>query len=110
MASKASTWKSAKNFFELPANITGYSLKKHALKRWIYDNDRTQPFVARHMSLPVDEFKRRLCERGQFNRQQLWQLIKLMGAAAAFDVIYFPTKEEKRRVYSQVFAVSETGA
>lgn len=104
MVSKASTSRSATNCIEPPEPVTGYSLKKHTLKTWIYANNHTQPYVARRMNISTDEFKRKLNDHGLFNEQQLRRLIRFMGAEAAFDVIYFPTKEEKRKVHKAAIA------
>lgn len=81
----------------------GYGLKKKLLKRWIYKNDLTQPYVARKMKMPVEEFKQTLKDRGTFNAEQLKALVWLMGAWEAFKVLYFPSKRQRRRVYREVF-------
>lgn len=81
----------------------GYSLKKYALKKWIYDNDRTQPYVAKTMGLAPDEFKRKLREREKFDKDQIKRLVYLMGAEAAFGVLYFPSNRKRKRVWWQVF-------
>lgn len=83
--------------------VNGYSLKRQKMKRWIYEHNHTQPYVARKLNLTVEEFKRKLREREHFNKEQLRCLIYLVGAENAFNIIYFPTMEEKRRVYQQAF-------
>lgn len=107
MDSKQSTLNSATNFTKPIFPADGYPLKKYPLKRWIYDNHFSQPFVARMLELSPDEFKRRLRKREKFNRNEIWELIKLMGAEEAFDVIYFPTKGIRRRVWWEVFGKYE---
>ncbi len=86
-----------------PNTRKGYGLKKKLLKRWIYKNDLTQPYVARKMNMPVEEFKQTLKDRGTFNAEQLKALVRLMGAWEAFKVLYFPSKRQRRRVYREVF-------
>ena len=81
----------------------GYSLKKKKLKQWIYRNKLTQPYVARTMCMSVYEFKGKLKDNEPFNREQLKNLIYLMGARNAFRVIHFHSPEQRRRVYRQVF-------
>ena len=81
----------------------GYSLKKRPLLNWIYGNKLTQPFVAKRIHMSPNEFKRRIREQIPFNQKQIRDLIYFMGAEAAFNVLYFPTNEEKKRVYREVF-------
>jgi len=81
----------------------GYSLKKYLLKKWIYANRLTQPYVAWKMHLSTYEFKRRLREREKFNREEITALVRLMDAEDAFEVIYFPTMKIRRRVWHEVF-------
>ncbi len=102
MDSKQSTFKSAANCTDVPL---GYSLKKQSLKKWIYENKLTQPYVAKRLNLAPEVFKAKLTERSLFNRAELSALIRLMGAKEAFKVIYFPVMEEKRRVFDEVFVV-----
>lgn len=83
--------------------VDGYSLKKYLLKKWIYENDHTQPYVARKMGLEPDEFKRKLREREKFNRDQIKSLVYLMGAEAAFNVLYFPSNRKRRKIWWEVF-------
>lgn len=85
------------------SSITGLSLKKRALKRWIYEHNFTQPYVAKRLQMSADEFKSMLTDRELFSQGQIRDLIYLMGAEAAFNVLYFPSLEEKRRVYREAF-------
>lgn len=103
MDSKQSTLNWATNSTKPIFPADGYPLKKYPLKRWIYDNHFSQPFMARVMQLPPDEFKRKLREKEKFNRKQIWELIKLMHAEDAFQVIYFPTMEIREMVWQEVF-------
>ena len=81
----------------------GYPLKKYTLKKWIYGNGYTQPYIARKMNLLPEEFKRKLREREKFNEKQIRSLVKIMDAESAFRVIYFPTKKIRRKVWREVF-------
>lgn len=103
MDSKQSTLNWAANSTKPIVPADGYPLKKYPLKRWIYDNHFSQPFVARVMKIPPDEFKRKLREKEKFNREEITALVKLMGAEDAFNAIYFPTKKIRRRVWYEVF-------
>lgn len=107
MDSKQSTLNSATNSTKPIFPADGYPLKKYPLKRWIYDNHFSQPFVARVMQLSPEEFKRRLRRKEKFNRDEITALVKLMGAEDAFEVIYFPTMKIRRRVWHEVFGKYE---
>lgn len=81
----------------------GYSLKKYTLKKWIYENDHTQPYVAKKLGLAPEEFKRKLREHEKFNREQIESLVYLMGAEASFNVLYFPSKRKRKKIWREVF-------
>ena len=81
----------------------GYPLKKYALKKWIYDNDHTQPYVAKALGITPDEFKRKLREHEKFNREQIESLAYLMGAEAAFNVLSFPSNRKRRKEWWRAF-------
>ncbi len=110
MDSKANLFVSDTNFLERIAYMSmgGYSLKKSRLKKWIYDNDHTQSFVARKLGLSPSEFKRKLQGKEKFNREQITTLVYLMGAEEAFKVLYFPTSQMRREVWREVFGKHRT--
>lgn len=100
MALRANTYKSATDCIN---NESGYSLKKRKLQQWIYRKRLTQPYVARRLKLEPDEFKRMIKGKVPFNKEQITRLVRFMGARAAFQVIYFPTFNQRRKVYKTVF-------
>lgn len=85
------------------AEQKGYSLKKRKLKDWIYDNGKTQPYMARKLGITKAELQRKLNEHELFNEEQIRSLVYLVGAEAAINIIYFPTLKEKRRVWRKTF-------
>ena len=97
---QASMSKSATNFTD---NELGYSLKKRKLRQWIYLHQLTQPYVAKRMGMEQEEFQAKLNEGAKFNREQITGLVELMGARDAFDVLYFPTAEQREEVYQKTF-------
>ncbi|WP_251546369.1 hypothetical protein [Pumilibacter intestinalis] len=82
----------------------GYSLKKRKLKDWIYDNGKTQPYVARKLGITKTELQRKLNEHELFDEEQIRSLVYLVGAEAAIEIIYFPTIKEKYKVWQKTFA------
>ena len=104
MDSRANMSSSGKRFTERSRLYAqGCSLKKRALLRWIYGAGYTQPYVAQRMGLDIDEFKNRLRTRKKFDMQEIRALVFLMGARAAFRVIYFPTNDERERIAIATF-------
>lgn len=105
MVSKRSLSVSAKNSIKEVEVILpkGYSLKKRKLKDWIYDNGKTQPYMARKLGITKPELQRMLNEHELFNQEQIRSLVYLVGAEAAINIIYFPTIKEKRRVWRKTF-------
>lgn len=81
----------------------GISLKKYSLKKWIYANGFTQPYVARRMGIAPYKFKLKLKKRRKFSRRQIERLVYFMGAMEAFNVLYFPIKSQRSVVYKCVF-------
>jgi hypothetical protein len=90
---------------EANKSVGGYSLKKNRLKRWIYEHKFTQPYVAKKLDISVREMQDKLNKHELFSEEQIRNLVYLLGAEEAIEVIYFPTVEEKRRVYEKTFLI-----
>lgn len=85
----------------------GYSLKKRKLKDWIYDNGKTQPFLAHKFGITKQELQRKLNNHELFNEKQIRSLVYLVGAESAINIIYFPTIKEKRRIWRATFRLNK---
>lgn len=85
----------------------GYSLKKQKLKKWVYENNRSQPYVAQVMGMNEKDFKKKLNNRELFTERELRKFIYLVGAKDAFNIIYFPTLKQKQEVYQKVFGMEK---
>lgn len=83
--------------------IKSYSLKKRKLKDWIYNNGKTQPYIAKKFGITKAELQRMLNEHIPFNEEQIRTLVHLAKAKEAINIIYFPTLKEKRRVWHMTF-------
>ncbi len=83
----------------------GYSLKRNAMRRWMYGRKVDPLIVANRLHLRVSVFKRMLKEKAEFNEEQIRRLVYFMGARAAFNVIYFHTPEERERVRKEAFGI-----
>ena len=79
------------------------SIRKRQFKNWIYDNNLTQPKVAKRLKMPLQEMKEKLNSHEPFTEEQIRNLVDLMGADRAFKVMFFPTLSEKYRVYYEAF-------
>lgn len=105
MALRQSISSSGTNSTKLVESIfpDGYELNKYLLKKWIYENDHTQPYVAKQLGLTPDEFKRKLREREKFNKEQISRLVYLMEAEAAFNVLVFPSSRKRKKMWWELF-------
>ena len=81
----------------------GYSLKRNAMRRWMYGRKVDPLIVANRLHVRVSVFKRMLKEKAEFNEFQIRRLVYFMGARSAFNVIYFHTPEERTRVRKETF-------
>ena len=99
MASRASMYSSGKGCTN---RIIGVSLKSRALKQWLERRGITQREMAQVLELPKREFRQKLYKHSKFDMRQTTKLIRLMGAMAAIEVIWFPTIEVKRRIKKYV--------
>lgn len=81
----------------------GYSLKRNAMRRWMYGRKIDPLLVSNRLLLRVSVFKRMLKEKAEFNESQIRRLVYFMGARSAFNVIYFHTPEERERVRKETF-------
>lgn len=81
----------------------GCSLKRKALKHWIHRKDYVLADIAKLFGISTKTFRRRLYYKKRFSMKQIERLVYLMGAKAAFRMIYFPTYKEKQRVYKEAF-------
>lgn len=81
----------------------GYSLKRNAIRRWMYGRKIDPLLVSNQLHLRVSVFKRMLKEKAEFNESQIRRLVYFMGARSAFNVIYFHTPEERERVRKETF-------
>ena len=101
MALRASTFKSGINFTDYYRG--GVTLKSRALKRWLKKKRYGQSYVARRLGMSKRTFRRKLYKRQRFNQSEITALVRLIGARAAINVIWFPTLQEKRRIQNYVW-------
>lgn len=101
MVLKQDTYKSETSSTE--NSVTGCSLRKGKLKKWIYGNGFNMWSFSKRLKLTAEQFNKMLTNQELFNENQMKRLIETMGAEEAFKVIYFPSLKEKKRVYYEVF-------
>lgn len=84
--------------------ITGYSLKYHKLKMCLIHSGIYDLIVISNLlHIRVSVLKQKLKRHKKFNKEQISKLIYFLGAENTFEVIYFPTKNMKRKIYWEVF-------
>ncbi len=81
----------------------GYSLRIKALNSWKEKEEYTSEDIAKILNMTVCRFEYKLRKHRIFNKEQITDLIYFMGANSAFFVMYFPTFEERVRVYEEFF-------
>ncbi len=101
MVSRANTFKSATDFTKYYRR--GVTLKSRALNRWRKRKGYAQSYVAERLGMSIRKFGRKLYKRQRFNQSEITALIRLMGARAAIEVIWFPSLQEKRRIQKFVW-------
>ncbi len=80
-----------------------YTLKKKRLKAWVYQNNYTLYYIAKLLHLSFKEMKEKLNKKIPFTKSQISTLVYFMGAKASFDIIYFPSIEQRNKIYEEVF-------
>lgn len=83
-------------------HIDGVSIKRRALKILLMRRGITQREMAQVLGLTKQEFRQMLYKHVKFDMRQTTKLIRLMGARAAIEVIWFPTIEEKIKIRKYV--------
>lgn len=80
-----------------------YTLKKKRLKAWIYQNNYTLYDIAKLLHLSFEEMKEKLNKKIPFTKSQISTLVYFMGARDSFHIIYFPSLEQRKKIYEEVF-------
>lgn len=101
MALRANTFKSATDFTNYYRR--GLTLKSRAFNRWRKRKGYAQSYVAERLGMSSRKFGLKLYKRQRFNQSEITALIRLMGARAAIDVIWFPSLQEKKRIQNYVW-------
>lgn len=83
--------------------IKGYSLRAGAFYSWLKRSGYTTGRIAKRLGMDEKEFVRKLENKEIFDRSQLRVIIGIMGAPAACFALYFPSFEQRRKVYRKVF-------
>ncbi len=83
--------------------MKSYTLKKRALKYWLFRHRLTVKEFSEKLQLGEKELNTRLEFWEYFSCEEIERLVYLMGAREAFYVIYFPTYKERCRVYYETF-------
>lgn len=80
-----------------------YTLKKKRLKAWIYQNNYTLYDIAKLLHLSFEEMKEKLNKKIPFTKSQISTLVYFMGARDSFQIIYFPSMAQRKKIYEEVF-------
>lgn len=107
MESKASTTISTGSYINA-GSASGYyrdgvKIKRMNLLKWMQRTGYSAYCVARAMRIHPRQLERKLQKDKPFTKGQIRRLVYLMGAWEAFFVIYFPTRQERRRIFLETF-------
>ncbi len=83
----------------------GYSLKYRRLQYWKHKNGYSYKEIAQYLGLTTELLMKKLYYRKRFAPKQIKYLVYLLGARAAFRVIYFPMYKGSKRIYRETFEV-----
>lgn len=78
-------------------------LKRKSFERWLRRNGLSYYDVAYYLGMKKWQLIYKLRAGKPFDVSQIQELTYLMGAKAMFFAIYFPSKNERRRVFRETF-------
>ncbi|MBQ8658930.1 MAG: hypothetical protein IJ506_07315 [Clostridia bacterium] len=81
----------------------GYSLRKGRLIRFLKKNNFTLEDIAAKIEISERELQERLDDWDYFNAEEIERLVEFVGAKAAYDIIFFPTRKEKEEIKKKAF-------
>lgn len=82
---------------------TKFTLKYRRLELWMRENDLSHSELASALHIPTNVLYKKLWKREYFSPEQIKNLVDLLTAREAIEVLFFPTMKEKVLIYKQVF-------
>ncbi len=80
-----------------------YSVRKNAFLAWCHKNGKSLEEMEKELLMSNGELGRKLEHREKLSKEQITQLVYVMGATDAFFVIHYPSFKFRQKVYRQVF-------
>lgn len=102
MALKVSTFKLAISSIENYKN--DITLKSRAFKYWLIRKGYSYGYIAAKLGMNTRNLRKRLYMRRPFHQSEIEMIVRLLGARAAINIIWFPTLQEKRKIQKYVWS------
>lgn len=84
-------------------NYIGYSIWKGKLMKFLKKKNFTLSDIATKIGISEREMQERLDDWDYFNAEEIELLVEFVGAKAAYDMIYFPTRKERYQIKRKAF-------
>lgn len=81
----------------------GYSLRKGRLISFLKKSNFSLEDIATKIGISARELQERLDDWDYFNAEEIELLVEFVGAKAACDMIYFPSRKEKEEIKRKAF-------
>ena len=82
---------------------TGYSIWKGKLLKFLKKRNFTLSDIATKIGISGRELQARIDDWDYFNAEEIELLVEFVGAKAACDMIYFPSRKEKEEIKRKAF-------
>lgn len=80
-----------------------YGLNKRKILQWLKNSEYTLNGLARALKMSKGELGYKIHKKKLLKRREIVRLVYLLGAETAFTFIWFPTIQEKHKVFEEVF-------
>ena len=84
-------------------NKRGYSIRKSKLMKFLSKHNFTIFDIATRIGISEREMEERLDDWDYWSVEEIEEIVNFVGAKAAYEIIYFPTRKERYQVKKKVF-------
>ena len=88
---------------QIHKNQKGYSIWKGKLLKFLKKRNFTLSDIATKIGISERELQERLDDWDYWNAEEIERIVEFVGAKAAYDIIYFPSRKEKEQIKKKAF-------
>ena len=88
---------------QIHKNQKGYSIWKGKLMKFLKKRNFTLSDIATKIGISERELQERLDDWDYWNAEEIERIVEFVGAKAAYDIIYFPSRKEKAKIKKKAF-------